>query len=175
MNEMMKYIALVTCSIVLLGSAKINEFSLTKGAWKKVDKSLSAIWPDIHIDTTGVDAPNGVNIMKMYHLKSDQEDLGYMVFADAPSRYDRFDFMIVYDKDFNILSTTILVYRENYGGEISSKRWLGQFEGKNHADKFRLDDDIVGISGATMSCRIASAQFKKITSKLHEMKVAGMY
>ena len=171
----MKKVIMVVCSFILISFTGINDFELSKSAWKKVEKSMVGLWPGFPVDTVAIDAPEGLDIKKMYQLQHEQTALGYMVFGDAPSRYDRFDFMIIYDRDFNILATNILVYRENYGGEISSKRWLGQFEGKNYKDKFKLDDDIVGISGATMSCRVASEKFKRITFKLHEMKVEGKY
>jgi len=44
-----------------------------------------------------------------------------------------------------------LIYREDYGGEIGSKRWLKQFIGKKPSDKLRYEEDIIAISGATIS------------------------
>ena len=44
-----------------------------------------------------------------------------------------------------------MIYREDYGGEIGSKRWLKQFIGKKASDKIEYEKDIIAISGATIS------------------------
>ena len=46
----------------------------------------------------------------------------------------------------------MLVYREEYGGEIGSKRWLKQFVGTAASGKkLEYNEDIIPISGATIS------------------------
>jgi Na+-transporting NADH:ubiquinone oxidoreductase subunit NqrC len=54
-----------------------------------------------------------------------------------------------------------LIYRENYGGEIGSKRWLKQFIGmtepKNYVD---------GISGATISVNSMKYSINKLIKSL---------
>ena len=47
-----------------------------------------------------------------------------------------------------------MVYREDYGGEIGSKRWLKQFIGKTQNDELRYGDNIAAISGATISVQV---------------------
>jgi Na+-translocating ferredoxin:NAD+ oxidoreductase RnfG subunit len=47
----------------------------------------------------------------------------------------------------------VLIYREDYGGEIGSKRWLKQFVGKSMDDQISFPGDIDAISGATISVR----------------------
>ena len=48
-----------------------------------------------------------------------------------------------------------MVYREDYGGEISSKRWLSQFNNSNLNSRFEYGDNISAISGATIFTPIA--------------------
>lgn len=65
----------------------------------------------------------------------------------ARSKFETFDYLVLLDKDNTIKLVKILVYRENYGYEIASKRWLarnwiGVKEPKNFVD---------AISGATIS------------------------
>ena len=50
-----------------------------------------------------------------------------------------------------LTKTKILVYREDYGGEIGSKRWLKQFIGKTPNDELRYQQNIVAIYRATIS------------------------
>jgi Na+-translocating ferredoxin:NAD+ oxidoreductase RnfG subunit len=57
---------------------------------------------------------------------------------------------VIFDHNLKIAITKVLIYREEYGGEIGSKRWLRQFTGKSGEDSL---DDIAAISGATISVR----------------------
>ena len=64
-----------------------------------------------------------------------------------------FDYLIILDADLKIKKSKILTYREDYGGEIASKRWLRQFIGKSWTDKFIYSKDVSAISGATISVK----------------------
>ena len=44
-----------------------------------------------------------------------------------------------------------MVYREDYGGEIGSNRWLKQFAGKSINTDFSVGENVAAISGATIS------------------------
>ena len=81
------------------------------------------------------------------------EDLGYFYFGNAPSKADTFDFLVIFDNDLIIKKIKILAYREDYGGEISSKRWLEQFSGYSRQDSLRYGSEIKAISGATISAQ----------------------
>ena len=81
----------------------------------------------------------------------DQKHLGYFYFGKAPSKADEFDYMVIFDDQLIIKKIKILAYREDYGGEISSKRWLRQFNGLSKVDQLKYGKDIKGISGATIS------------------------
>jgi Na+-translocating ferredoxin:NAD+ oxidoreductase RnfG subunit len=73
--------------------------------------------------------------------------------SKAPSKTDNFDYLVLLDPELIVLKTKVLVYREDYGGEIGSKRWLKQFIGKTQDDNLRYGDNIVAISGATISVK----------------------
>ena len=73
-----------------------------------------------------------------------------------------------------MLKTKVLVYREDYGGEIGSKRWLKQFIGKTQHDELRYGDNIVAISGATISVRSMTHAMNNILASLkiiHEKNI----
>ena len=85
-----------------------------------------------------------------------------------------FDFLILLDIDFIIVRTKVLIYREDYGGEIGSKRWLKQFNGKGRNDELKLHQDIVAISGATISVKVMTASINRVLASikiLHEKKL----
>ena len=90
------------------------------------------------------------NFKKIY---SDKILVGYSYYSKAPSLYNLYDYLIILDENLKIKKSKILVYREDYGGEIASKRWLKQFIGKSSLDSFLYSKDISAISGATISVK----------------------
>ncbi|MGY8780212.1 MAG: FMN-binding protein [Fidelibacterota bacterium] len=60
-------------------------------------------------------------------------------------------FLVIFDSKGNILNSNVIKYREPYGGEISSPKWMNQFKGRNASSHFAVGNDIDGISGATIS------------------------
>lgn len=77
--------------------------------------------------------------------------MGYLAITDAPSKFHRFDYYVLFDSKADVLKVEILHYRENYGAEICSKRWLRKFiniDTENIASYHRKID---AISGATIS------------------------
>jgi len=98
--------------------------------------------------------PNGT----LYEVagKTDKVYIGY-----SPSKFDDFDYMVVFDSSNKIKLVRVLIYRENYGGEIGSKRWLKQFIGmtepKNYVD---------AISGATISVNSMKYSINKLIKSL---------
>ncbi len=55
----------------------------------------------------------------------------------------------------------ILVYREPIGSEVHEKSFLKQYKGKKITDPIRLNQDIIPISGATISSRSVSQAVKR--------------
>lgn len=72
-------------------------------------------------------------------------------------------FLIILNSKGIVLKSEIIKYREPYGGQISNKDWLKQFEGKDYLSSFRIGEDISAISGATISVNSITRGFKKIT------------
>ncbi len=70
------------------------------------------------------------------------------------------------DAELIVVNTKVLVYREDYGGEIGSKRWLKQFVGKTQNDDLRYGDNIMAISGATISVRSMTAAMNNLLQSL---------
>ena len=89
----------------------------------------------------------------LLEIKAQNQLMGYAYVSKAPSKTDQFDYLILLDHNLTILKAKVLVYREDYGGEIGSKRWLKQFIGKTQNDELKYKDNIAAISGATISVR----------------------
>jgi len=73
---------------------------------------------------------------------------------------------VLLDAELIVVNTKVLVYREDYGGEIGSKRWLKQFVGKTQNDDLRYGDNIMAISGATISVRSMTAAMNNLLQSL---------
>ena len=100
--------------------------------------------------------------------------VGYAFVDKAPSKTDEFDFLVLFDTNLIIKKAKVLVYREDYGGEIGSKRWLKQFIGKSSIDRLIYEKDIIAISGATISANSMTIAINKLLQSidmLHQLKV----
>jgi len=56
----------------------------------------------------------------------------------------------------------VMVYRESRGDGVKRQRFLKQFRGKDADDPVRINRDIVGLSGATLSSRSITAGVKRV-------------
>jgi hypothetical protein len=75
---------------------------------------------------------------------------GFLVTAKAPSKYNNFDFFVILNLNFKIEYLEIMKYRENWGYEITNKKWLRQFS-KLTDSRFGSENQVQAISGATIS------------------------
>lgn len=133
-------------------------FVLLKGLDKKVDREIRDEFEVSEYTHEGVEVPNDlqqklpsrVTKDNFFRLINSGEVLGYAYLDQAPSKTAEFDYLVIFNKDLAIARTKVLVYREEYGGEIGSRRWLRQFTGKSKAGEL---NNIAAISGATISVR----------------------
>lgn len=145
----------------LLIAFVLVSFTLHKGLNKKIDKEIKATYSIEAYSYNKIAFPSEINktlpsefsASNFLSIKVNEELVGYAYMGNAPSKTDQFEFLVLLDKNLIVLKTKVLVYREDYGGEIGSKRWLKQFIGKKSGDALRYGDNIVAISGATISVR----------------------
>tara|TARA_Y100001968_G_scaffold31000_1_gene23871 strand:+ start:5749 stop:6282 length:534 start_codon:yes stop_codon:yes gene_type:complete len=71
-------------------------------------------------------------------------------------------FLILFNENQEVIHSSIIKYREAYGGEVSGRSWLNQFLGMKKDSLFKFERDIAGITGATLSAK----SFTKGISKL---------
>ncbi len=140
-------------SVLLLMS-----FGIPKSLDKKVDKEVKDVFEinsynfgNVNVSSqVNSQLPSKITAENFFQIKSKGAVLGYVYLDKAPSKTAQFDYLVIFDKDLKIARTKVLIYREEYGGEIGSRRWLSQFTGKSNKDSL---DDIAAISGATISVR----------------------
>ena len=135
-------------------------FSIPEKIVKKADKVISKFYSiqDFQKETILIDVisnnetPSEFGNENLFKIESDGVFLGYGYIGKAPAKTTDFDFLVLFDKDFIITKSKVLIYREEYGGEIGSKRWLKQFIGVTTTTKELVyNRDIIPISGATIS------------------------
>ena len=177
----MKTIALLlTLSFISFNTGDIDW--LSNNGKKKLDRTISKIWKDKEIIKKEIIVPLveqkklGFKIknQSLFEILVDKQTQGYLFLDTRRSKFDLFDYMVLFNNDLTIKKVNILVYREDYGGEICSPTFLKQFKGKNHDSKLKLGDDVQGISGATISCRQSISGVKIITKKAQLLRDKGL-
>lgn len=163
--QMMKYL------IIFLVISTIN---IPANMEKKIDKEILSIFEldsyskeVIVIDKTvqaSLTLPfNEDNFFKIF---SDENMIGYFYYGQAPTKVDVFDYIVVFDEDLILKKIKVLAYREDYGGEICSKRWLKQFNELSIEDSISYKDEIKGISGATISAKSMTITINRLLKSL---------
>lgn len=153
---MKSIIPFLVFSILLLSSFKID--SRTE---KKLKKDIKSAWKLKDVDFIKIEIEGLQEGDDLYLIKSVDKTIGLAYLGLAASRSEEIDYSILFDLNATISKVTIVKYRENYGGEVGSKRWLKQFIGKINGEEMKYRDDISAISGATISV-------KSITNAVHK-------
>ena len=89
----------------------------------------------------------------LFNILKDGNSLGYVYLGEAPSMKKVFDYVVLFNPDLSIKKSKILIYREDYGRQVGSQRWLKQFIGKESGESLTYGEDIDAISGATISAK----------------------
>lgn len=157
----MKYLLIILAVISsLMVRAESPEIS------RKVEKEISK-----HFDHETLKTIKNTKLSKdeaqFFNVYNGDSKVGIVVVSSAKGRYDKFDYMIVYNNDIQIEWIKILVYRSQYGSEIMSRRWLSQFYNKQD-DSLKYGSDIQAISGATFSASALTNEVNRINKILKE-------
>lgn len=153
--------------LALLSSSSLEP--VYQRSQKKIDKTLSSLWPDENIETVHISSADIRENEKAFEVWIDGQHTAYFITAQSRSKFDVFDYMVVFDLEGRIKQPKILIYREDYGGEIASKRWLRQFIGLDKNSDMNLGKEVQNIAGATISCESASRGFKEASESIHKI------
>lgn len=104
----------------------------------------------------------------LYVIKKEGTLIGYAYLGQAPSMKNIFDYTVLLTPDLQIKKSKVLIYREDYGRQIGSQRWLKQFIGKKAGEKLGYGEDVDAIAGATIS---AKSMTKAVNDVLASVKV----
>lgn len=167
--------------VFLVITTESFRIDLSKGSIKKIDKTIESLWPEQGVSKQQLLFTNS-QLEKLSYKPSNnffkiikgENTIAYACVSNAKSKIMTFDYLVVFDSNLSILKVKMLAYREEYGGEIGSKRWLKQFIGKSDPEKLKFGHDIQGISGATISARNMTNDVKKVIERIIELKKVGV-
>ncbi|WP_085497148.1 FMN-binding protein [Arenibacter troitsensis] len=150
-----------TTVILIIFSMVFFGFGIPKNVQKKMDKEVEKVFDTTNYSLVPITVskavsdllPTKITADNFFRIKQDKTLLGYAFVDQAPSKTAQFDYLVVFNPNLEIIHSKVLIYREEYGGEIGSKRWLEQFNGKSGKDRVSHETNIDGISGATISVR----------------------
>lgn len=86
---------------------------------------------------------------------------GYIYRGRELGKVELMDFAVSLDTEGRVRKVLLTAYRESIGGEVKSRRFMGQFKGKHSGSSLQLNRDIDGITGATLSSRAITAGVRK--------------
>ena len=87
--------------------------------------------------------------------------LGYAIVVEEIGKHRPITFVVGVRPDGQVNDVAVMAYREAYGGDVRSKRFLVQYHGKSATDGVQPFSDIKNIAGATLSVEAASRAVKK--------------
>ncbi|MGB0973460.1 MAG: FMN-binding protein [Flavobacteriaceae bacterium] len=172
---MKTYLKLSGAVVVLL---LISSFGLPKNISKKVNKEITSAFEitDFTTETISVSQaintklPTKINQDNLFKINQSDELVGYFYVGKAPSKTDQFDYLVLFGTQLQVIKAKVLVYREDYGNEIGSKRWLKQFIGKTSDDNLKYGQTIDAISGATISANSMTIAMSSLLKSITILK-----
>jgi hypothetical protein len=87
--------------------------------------------------------------------------LGQALVVEEIGKHRPITFVVGLRPDRSVNDVAVMDYREAYGGEVRSTRFLRQYRGKGPGDALRPGDEIRSIAGATLSVEAASRAVRK--------------
>jgi len=97
--------------------------------------------------------------------------IGYVAEDAVPGKWGLIHYMMSISLEGKVLSVMVLDYSEKRGKPIAKRRFLKQFKGKSVKSKIRLNKDIRGITGASISSRGMTKGVRKMVHVFSEIYI----
>ena len=107
-----------------------------------------------------------------YHIyigQANGQTLGYAFEDTVKGKWGPIHYMLAFDADGKIKDVIVLGLKEKRGRPIKERKFLGQYIGKSISDPIKLNKDIKGIAGATISSRQMSSGIRKLVYVFNEL------
>jgi H+/Na+-translocating ferredoxin:NAD+ oxidoreductase subunit G len=164
--------------IVLLLAAIAHPAVAQEGVFLTESEAPGAVFPSAdRFERIEVEATDALRTRMRAHLAitpSSWEDryvafrawrgeraLGLAVLVDEIGKHRPITFVVGVRPGGAVEDVAVVAYREAYGGEVRSARFLVQYRGKGPDDPLRTYAEVTNIAGATLSVDAASRAVKK--------------
>lgn len=101
--------------------------------------------------------------------KNGNSDEKYALILDEQGKHFPMTFIVSLDKNASVEQVAVMVYREKRGDAVKRKRFLNQFKNKTSKDPIQVDNDIVHLTGATISSWSMASGVKKAVVLTEEL------
>lgn len=123
-------------------------------------------------DAVGVPVPE--ERFTFLECERGDEVAGWVFVGDEKGLYEPITFAVGISTESKVNDVEILVYRESRGGEVSRRRFLNQYRGKGPDSPLRLNQDVLNITGATVSSRSVTLGVKKALAAFRVLGVGTL-
>lgn len=136
----------------------------------KPDTTWSEVWDPSGAEISTLEGELGWKVppgpVEFHRARDGDKDLGWAVVTEEKGRFKPITFMVQIAPDGRVQMVLVMVYRESRGEGVKRQRFLKQFRKKDTGDHLRLNRDIVGVSGATLSSRAITAGVKRVLAQV---------
>ncbi|MDF2177149.1 FMN-binding protein [Aliiglaciecola sp. CAU 1673] len=98
----------------------------------------------------------------IWRVQAQGQFKGWFIVDDVVGKHEYITYALALSPEGKVLGMEIMSYRETHGDKVRQANWRKQFEGKDVNAKLKLDEDIMNISGATLSCRNLTDGVKRL-------------
>ncbi len=107
--------------------------------------------------------------LQLFFASKDGEKIGAAMIVEAPGKWDMVEFLVGLDTDGTVTRVEILRSQEKRGRDVARRSFLKQFNGKTGDDELEVGEDIVAVSGATITSRSACLAVTRATILYREL------
>ena len=101
---------------------------------------------------------------------TDKDSLKYYAILDnVIGKTMPISFLCIFDNSGKVQHSSVIKYREPYGGEVGSRKWQDQFIAYTDSSSYKVGKDISGISGATLSVNSLTKGIHKLSILIHKI------
>jgi electron transport complex protein RnfG len=109
-----------------------------------------------------------------YIAKSGDSIDGYAILDEEMGQHLPITYGVKFSPRGAVERQEILVYRERYGDEVRDPRFRQQFIGKTAADPLRPGEEVVAVSGATISSRAMAIGVRRCLVLIDELVLRAL-
>lgn len=107
---------------------------------------------------------------QLFKIVSADQPHGFLFIEDAMGRFHDFKYCIFINEDLSVKLVRVLEYNEEFGVEITNKRWLKQFIDRSPQNPVTFGKNIDGISGATISGSSITKSINEVLQKVKKLR-----